>query len=110
MKATIELNEDNFDAEVLRSAQPVLVDFWAEWCGPCKMITPVIEEIAVEQGGRVKVAKVNVDENSGLAQQYQVNAIPTLLYFANGSLRDRSVGVNGKKAILSRLEELAVKT
>jgi len=109
MKAIIEVNEMNFDAEVLKSNQPVLVDFWAEWCGPCKMIAPVLEEIAIEQTGRVKVAKVNVDENPGLAAQYQVQSIPTLLYFAEGTARNRIIGAAGKKAIISRLDELVVK-
>ena len=109
MKSIVELNKTNFEAEVLKSAQPVLVDFWAEWCGPCKMIAPVLEEIATEQAGRAKVAKVNVDENPGLAAQYQIQSIPTLLYFAGGELRDKSVGAQGRKAILSQLEGLAVK-
>lgn len=109
MKSIVELNETNFEAEVLKSSQPVLVDFWAEWCGPCKMLAPVLDEIVTEQAGRAKVAKVNVDENTDLAAQYQIQAIPTLLYFADGELRDKSVGVQGKKAILSRLEGLAVK-
>jgi thioredoxin 1 len=109
MKTTIELNETNFEAEVLKPGQPVLVDFWAEWCGPCKMIAPVLEEIAAEQAGRVKVAKVNVDENPNLAAQYQVQSIPTLLYFAGGEVRDRVVGAAGKKAIVSRLEGLMAK-
>jgi thioredoxin 1 len=108
MKSIVELNETNFEAEVLKSAQPVLVDFWAEWCGPCKMIAPVLEEIATEQAGRVKVAKVNVDENPGLAAQYQIQSIPTLLYFADGEMRDKSVGVQGKKTICLKLEALAV--
>jgi thioredoxin 1 len=109
MKSIVELNETNFEAEVLKSAQPVLVDFWAVWCGPCKMIAPVLEEIATEQAGRVKVAKVNVDENANLAAQYQIQSIPTLLYFAGGEVRDRVVGAAAKKVIVSRLEGLTVK-
>ena len=109
MKSIVELNETNFEAEGLKSSQPVLVDFWAEWCGPCKMIAPVLEEIATEQAGRAKVAKVNVDENPGLAAQYQIQSIPTLLYFADGVARDRVIGAAGKKAIVSRLEGLTAK-
>ena len=110
MKSIVELNEANFEAEVLKSGQPVLVDFWAEWCGPCKMIAPVLEEIATEQTGRAKVAKVNVDENPGLAAQYQIQSIPTLLYFADGVARDRVIGAAGKKAIVSKLEGFTAKT
>ena len=91
MKSIVELNETNFEAEVLKSTQPVL------------------EEIATEQAGRVKVAKINVDANPGLAARYQIQSIPTLLYFAGGDVRDKSVGAAGKKAIVSRLEGLAVK-
>jgi len=76
MKHIIEINEANFEAEVLQSNQPVLVDFWAQWCGPCKMLAPVLDEIAVEQNGRAKVVKVNVDENPALAQRYNIQAIP----------------------------------
>jgi len=108
MKHTIEINDANFETEVLQSSQPVLADFWAEWCGPCKMLGPVLEEIALEHNGRVKVAKVNVDTNSELAERFGIQSIPTLLYFANGELRDKMVGVVSKPAIVSRLEKLAV--
>ena len=108
MKTTIEINEANFETEVLQSTQPVLVDFWAEWCGPCKMIAPVLDEIATEQTGRVKVAKVNVDANPELAARYGIQSIPTLLYFAGGEVRSQSVGVASKKAILAKLESIAV--
>lgn len=108
MKSTIEINETNFESEVLQADQPVLVDFWAEWCGPCKMLAPVLEEIATEQMGRVKVAKVDVDANPVLAARFGIQSIPTLLYFADGEVKDKRVGVVGKRAILSKLEKLAV--
>jgi len=107
MKPTIDINESNFEAKVLKSAQPVLVDFWAEWCGPCKMLAPALEEIAAEQAGRVTVAKVNVDENPALAARFGVHAIPTLLFFAGGKTRHQMVGVVGKKSIVDQLEKLA---
>jgi len=108
MKNTIEITESNFEAEVLKSTQPVLVDFWAEWCGPCKMLSPLLDEIATEQAGRVKVAKVNVDNNPTLAARYGIRSIPTLLYIANGEVRHKCVGVTSKSAIVSKLERLAV--
>ena len=108
MKPTIEINETNFETEVLKSPQPVLVDFWAEWCGPCKMLAPVLDEIAVEQTGRVKVGKVNIDTNPALAARFGIQSIPTLLYFANGEVRNQTIGVAGKKAITSKLEALAL--
>ena len=108
MKSTIELNETNFEAEVLNATQPVLVDFWAEWCGPCKMIAPVLDEIAQEQTGKAKVAKVNVDHSPGLAARYGIQSIPTLLYFVGGEVRDQTIGVTGKKVIVSKLESLAL--
>ena len=107
MKSTIEINEANFETEVLKSNQPVLADFWAEWCGPCKMLSPVLEEIAAEQAERVKVVKVNVDNNPQLAARFGIQSIPTLLYFADGKVIHQTVGVAGKKAILDKLEGLA---
>ena len=108
MKSTIEINETNFEAEVLNARQPVVVDFWAEWCGPCKMLAPVLDEIAGEQKGRAKVAKINIDENPALAARYGIQSIPTLLYFSEGEVRAHNIGVTGKKAIISKLEALAL--
>ena len=106
MKPTIEINEANFESEVLQSQQPVLVDFWAEWCGPCKMLAPVLEEIAGEQAGRLKVGKVNVDNNPNLAARFGIQSIPTLLYFAAGEVADKSIGAVSKRAILAKLSQL----
>lgn len=107
MKSIIELNETNFDSEVLQSPQPVLVDFWAEWCGPCKALAPVLEEIAQEQGTRIKIAKVNVDTHPGLAQRFRIQAVPALLYFAGGRLREQTVGLATKRALVAKLQNLA---
>ncbi|HTV41416.1 MAG TPA: thioredoxin [Candidatus Sulfotelmatobacter sp.] len=108
MKQTIEINAANFERDVLQSREPVLVDFWADWCGPCKMLGPVLDEIAVEQAGRVKVAKVNVDENPGLAERFGIQSIPTLLYFSGGQVKDQTVGAVSKHVIVSKLEKLTV--
>jgi len=105
--AAITIDEANFDNEVVKSQQPVLVDFWAEWCGPCKMIAPILDEIAKEKAGSVKVGKVNVDDNQSLSARYNVRAIPTLLFFKNGQLRDQVTGMTSKKDLLNRLESLA---
>src|SRR5262250_2304194 len=105
--AAVTINEANFESEVTKSAQPVVVDFWAEWCGPCKMIAPLLDEIAREKAGTVKVGKVNVDDNQSLSSKYNIHAIPALLFFKNGQLRDQIIGVTSKKDLLSRLEALA---
>jgi catechol 2,3-dioxygenase len=106
MKSTVELNEQNFDQQVLKADKPVVVDFWADWCGPCKMLGPSLEEIAADHRDRAVIAKVNIDENPELATRYQIQSIPTLLYFAGGELRHRSVGVVSKKDIATRLAAL----
>src|SRR5438128_12466041 len=103
----IKLDESNFDRELTQDDKPVIVDFWAEWCGTCKMIAPLIDEIAKEKAGSVKVAKVNVDENQSLSMKYNVRAIPALLFFKNGQLRDQVIGMTSKKDLLGRLEALA---
>ena len=108
MKPTVEITGANFETEVLQAKQPVLVDFWAEWCGPCKMVAPLLDEVATELAGRVKVAKIDVDTNPELAARYGIQSIPTLLYFVGGEVRDQTVGVTGKKAIVARLEKLTV--
>ena len=96
---------DNFETEVLGSDVPVLVDFWATWCMPCRMLAPVIEEIASENEGKIKVGKVNVDENPDLARKYRGMSIPTVLVFKNGELTATSVGVDSKENILKLLEK-----
>ena len=102
---TVQLTDATFDEEVQGSSEPIIVDFWAEWCGPCKMIAPILEEIAAEQQGKVTVAKLNVDEHPDLARRYDVMSIPTLLVFQNGEQVKRIVGAKGKGQLLADLAE-----
>lgn len=105
--ATVAVTDATFDAEVKNSEIPVVVDFWAEWCGPCKMLGPVLDEIAEEKGEAVKVVKVDVDSNQALAGKYGVRSIPLLLFFKDGEKKDQMVGVQPKDAIVAKLESLA---
>lgn len=102
----IELNDNNFDSEVLAADQPVLVDFWAAWCGPCKMVAPVVDELAAQYQGQVKVGKLNVDENSRTPAQYGIMSIPTLLLFTEGKLKERLVGYKTKEELSTLLNTL----
>jgi thioredoxin 1 len=102
----VTLTDQNFETEVLQSAQPVLVDFWATWCGPCRAIAPIIEELAGEYDGRAKIAKIDVDENAQTASRYNVRSIPTLLFFQNGKVVDQIVGSSPKAVLAGRLEAL----
>jgi thioredoxin 1 len=97
--ATVKVDNSNFQTDVLGAKEPVVVDFWAEWCGPCKMIGPSLEEIATELNGKVKVAKLNIDENPELAAQYGVRSIPTLMIFKGGEVADMKVGAAPKTAL-----------
>ncbi len=104
MGAAIKITSENFESEVVTSAVPVLVDFWAEWCGPCRMVLPVVEEIAVELAGKAKVGKVNVDDSPDLASRFDVASIPTLLIFKNGVVVDQMVGALPKPKLLERIK------
>ncbi len=102
----VNVTDSSFDAEVLKSDKPVLVDFWAPWCGPCVQLSPVIDEIADAKAGTVKVAKVNVDQNFETAGKFRINSIPALLFFKNGEVRDQLVGRVPKAEIVAKLDAL----
>ncbi len=103
--AVKEITQDQFESEVMEEAKPVLVDFWAPWCGPCKTLGPVLEELAKDNEGRLKVVKVNVDENQDLAQKYDVMSIPTMFVFKDGQLVDSFMGAMNKQALSEKLEQ-----
>ncbi|MCP4650615.1 MAG: thioredoxin [PVC group bacterium] len=100
----IELTKDNFDQEVMNSDMPVLVDFWAEWCGPCRMIAPVIEEVSKEYEGKIKIGKVNIDQNAEVASRFGVMSIPTMIIFNKGETVDQTVGALPKEKMISFIE------
>jgi thioredoxin 1 len=98
------VSDDQFDAEVLQSSEPVLVDFWAEWCGPCKMIAPILDELAVTYGGRLKVAKINIDHNQKTPRNYNVRGIPTLMIFKNGKVEATQIGAVSKTQLTQLID------
>lgn len=102
--AVVTVTTENFDSTVLDSNKPVLIDFWASWCGPCRMVSPIVDEIGNESDGRYKVGKINVDEQPDLASRYNVMSIPTLMVFKNGEPAQTSIGVRSKQDILSMLD------
>ncbi len=106
-EALVTLNQDNFQSEIESSTTPVIVDFWAEWCGPCRMLTPILEQLATEKADAVKIGKVNVDDNPELASRFGVRSIPMLVFFKDGKQADSVVGVQSKDALVKRLEALA---
>ncbi len=102
----LQLSDQSFDTEVVKSQIPVLVDFWAPWCGPCRMLAPIIEELSKEYDGKIKVAKINTDENPAVAARYRISAIPTILIFRSGQVVDQLVGVHPKPEIKTLLEKV----
>lgn len=104
--ADVTITDSNFESEVLKSDKPVLVDFWAVWCGPCQVQGPIVEEVAVQMVGKAKVGKLNVDENPNVAQQFGIMSIPTIMIFKNGTVAKQLIGVQSKETLLSELNKL----
>ena len=102
----LEATDGNFDELVLNSDKPVIVDFWAEWCGPCRMVGPIVEEVGVDYDGKAVVAKVDVDSNPGITAKYGIRNIPTILFFKNGEVADKQVGAVPKSTIVAKLDAL----
>jgi len=109
MTEIVNLNKDNFDKVINESKTPVIVDFWAEWCGPCKMIAPILDEISIELKNKVLVSKVNLDDNQDLALKYSIRSIPSILLFESGSLLDMKVGLSSKTDLLQWIESKSSK-
>lgn len=106
MSAPIELTDDNFEVEVLKSDKPVLVDFWAAWCGPCRVVSPIVEEISKEYEGKLKVGELDVDNNSRIASQYGIMSIPSLLFFKGGQVVDQVVGAVPKQQLTDKVDKI----
>lgn len=102
----INITEPNFDSVVTQSTKPVLVDFWAPWCGPCRSIAPILEDMAKELGDEAVISKVNIDDNRGLADRFGIRAIPTILFFKNGEVKDQVVGLANKEALVAKIKAL----
>ena len=103
----VNLTKENFDQEVIKAPTPILVDFWAEWCGPCKMIAPILDELAEEYSGRVRIGKVNIEDQQNLAAEYGVSAIPTLLLFRQGQVAEQLVGARSKRELKATFDRVA---